>query len=236
MKKLFDVIEDANAPYKVNASHENGNFKKIGIETITKNEVKTPSNVKLTTNSYTILTDEPFTEEYVKDGKTLKRDSSMLYKGLEGYVKYYDDNKNTTLRQDHKFNVVNVSKFDGKMKIVVFSKFDIQKTDNQEIELNFKKVDSQDDNRNYPGEIFVSNVEEGSVKIQFTNKALSANGYYIAYRKADDANSIWKYAYTDKEEITLTDVEKKDYFVRAMYFGDNDEFSFFSDEVLLSFF
>ena len=242
---LYDILEDANGTSEIVPGHEDGNCKQVNVISIKDASSKGPSGHSRNMHMYEILTNEPFKETYVEDGEEKTRDSSKFFPGQK-CVLCYEKKESTSaeqlqeIRKDQLFTVVNVSEKGSCFLLKVMSKDALQIADEQHIEFNHKKIDSQKDNLNFPGDIILTNVDLDAKKvtIKFKNKANKATMFYVAYRKADcDDNTEWTYAKTNKEELTLENIEKADYYIRVMYYDSSeDEFSFFSPEVLMNFY
>jgi len=240
---LYDILEDANGTEEIVPGHEDGNYRRAEVISIDPTATTGPSGHARGMHTYKIVTAFPFKEEYVEGEEVKTRDSSAFFPGQNCILCYEEKNHTEDLehiRKDQLFTVMSVKENNGCFELRVTSKEDLQMSKKVYIEMNYKKIDSQSDNLNFPGEIILTKVSTANreVTIKFKNKAPKASAYYIAYRKADcDDNTEWTYVKCDSEEVTLKDVDAVDYFVRAMYYDiDDDEFSFFSPEVLMNFY
>lgn len=226
MIKLYEILEDANTDEGVYSSHEDANYYTVGITNIKKVIVKGPSNISKSMHVYSILTDADY-------------ENNNFYDGRICIIRYKDKTGSTELnniRKDALITITNITDKDGKCELEILTKSILDNVKEQDIEFNYQKIDSQKDNLNYPSNIFISNLSENSVKIKFDNMVNSqVNGFLVAYRKADESNTVWNYVFTDKTELELSGIEHTDYFIKVMYLGDND-FSFFSNEILFNFY
>lgn len=228
VNNFLNILEDANATATTFSSHEDANEKIVGVESISELEIKNKSGNK---KYYVIDTNA----DYLQDNG---KESNTFFKGQTCILEYKEKNGSKNLRNIRKnalLTILNVENTNGKSKITVVTPSLLEKVELNLINLNYKKVDSQQDNLNFPGNVFVSDVSEGKVKIQFTPKEDIKNEYVIAYRLADGNNTSWEYKCTDQPFCWLENVESKDYFVRVMYISF-DDYCFFSDEVLLNFY
>lgn len=215
---FLDILEDANAGADRYSSFEDGNMLEIEVGGLEKVELKSESGVKKTNNYYDISVS----------------DTSLFHVGQKVVYKYIDKDGIEDKSYSRENRVVTVMSV-GDETIRVISKTLLSLGSSCVIEMNYVKSESQKDNLNYPGDIFVSEVGYGSVKINFTPKEKDSDKYIIAYRKADERNDEWTYIETTTPYCTIEGVDREDYFVRISYVKGK-EFSMMSDPVLLAFY
>lgn len=215
---FLSILEDANAGPDRFSSFEDGNMREVEVQSVEKIIVKSASGINKTNNYYSLL----LTEEV-----SLAPGQRVIYEYIdkEGIEDNMPARKNQTLT---------VMSCDGD-RLKVVTKAVLEESKVTCIELNSTKTESQQDNLNFPGNIFVSDVEYGKVRVQFEPKESDGDYYVVAYREADARNDEWEYVATKDNYCWLEGVKREEYYVRVMYVK-GDDFCFFSNEELLCFY